>query len=304
MHFWLASSRLFCYTLNMLPLTIRRRTVTEDDLPEIKAMISAHWSKGRKQISRLLCQRWNWLQPNGELRDMACRELLLTLERKGLIRLPPPVHNGNNHKRNRTITRVPVDQSLLQGKLSDFPEPTLHLVRNTPLEPLYNSLIDRHHYLGYRQIVGAHLKYIAFLEDRPVACLGWGSGAWKVGSRDLFIGWDTTARKNNLHLIVNNVRFLVLPWIDIKCLASKVLALCIKRISSDWLKTYHYPIHLLETFVEKDRFRGTCYKAANWILVGQTKGIAKRGHKHLAHGLIKDVYLYPLARKFRKELCR
>jgi len=288
----------------MLPLTIRRKTVTEGDLPEIEATIRAHWRRGRKQISRILCQRWKWVQPNGELRDMACRELLLTLERKGLIHLPPPIRNANNHKRNRIIARISVDQSILHGKLSDFPEPTLQPVRNTPLEPLYNSLVEQHHYLGYRQIVGAHLKYVAFLEGRPVACLGWGSAAWKVQARDSFIGWDTPTRKNNLHLLANNTRFLVLPWVNIKCLASKILALCVRRISSDWLKVYHHPVHLLETFVEKDRFRGTCYKAANWLLVGETKGVAKRGHKHLAHGRIKEVYLYPLGRKFRKVLFR
>lgn len=304
MHFWVASARLFCYTLDMLPLTTRKRTITQHDLPEIEATIRDNWSRGRKQISRVLCRQWNWVQPNGELRDMACRELLLTLERRGLVRLPPPLTCANNHKRNRTIARVPIDQRPLRGALADLPAPTLQLVRNTTLEPLYNSLIQEHHYLGYRQIVGAHLKYIAFLADRPVACLGWGSAAWKVQARDSFIGWDTPTRKNNLHLVVNNTRFLLLPWVDVKCLASKVLALCIRRISSDWCDIYHHPVHLLETFVEKDRFRGTCYKAANWTLAGETKGIAKRGHKHLAHGRIKEVYLYPLGRKFREELCR
>jgi hypothetical protein len=162
--------------------------------------------------------------------------------------------------------------------------------------------MEQHHYLGYRQIVGNHLKYIAFIGDQPVACLGWGSAAWSVKSRDSFIGWDKSTKENNLHFVVNNTRFLILPWISIKYLASKVLALCARKIPDDWLSVYNHPLYLLETFVEKDRFKGTCYKAANWIQVGHTKGIAKRGHDHLFHGNIKDVYLYPLGKNFRKKL--
>jgi len=176
------------------------------------------------------------------------------------------------------------------------------LVRNTSLEPLYNSLIHQHHYLGYRQIVGQHLKYMAFLGDRPVACLGWGSAAWAVKSREAFIGWDKTTKGNNLAFVVNNTRFLILPWVSIKCLASKLLAMNARRIASDWMAVYQQPVYLLETFVEKERFLGTCYKAANWICVGQTKGTAKRGHDHLVHGLIKDVFLYPLRKDFREKL--
>jgi hypothetical protein len=135
-----------------------------------------------------------------------------------------------------------------------------------------------------------------------VACLGWGSAAWKVKSRDNFVGWKPENRKDNLHFVANNTRFLILPWISVKCLASKVLALNARRISDDWLKTYNFPLYLLETFVEKNRFKGTCYKAANWICTGQTKGTAKKGHIHLNHGNIKDVYLYPLRNDFREKL--
>jgi hypothetical protein len=233
---------------------------------------------------------------------MACRELLLTLSRKGLITLPPRLNSANNEKRNRSIPVVNIDQSPLQEKLAHLGLVDLKPVRNTKLEPLYNSLIQQHHYLGYRQIVGNHLKYIAFIGDRPVACLGWGSAAWKLKSRDNFIGWDAKTRENNLHFVANNTRFLILPWVSVKCLASKLLALNARRIYADWLNTYNYPLYLLETFIERDRFKGTCYKAANWILTGQTKGTAKRGHDHLFHGSIKDVYLYPLRKDFRKKL--
>jgi len=286
----------------MLPITIRKRTITEADLSPIQATINRYWDKGRKHISKVLCQEWNWRQPNGRLKDMACRELLLTLCRKGLITLPPRLISAHNDKRNRSIPLIEIEQIPLKGKPSEFKPVSLQLVRNSTLEPIYNSLIEQHHYLGYRQIVGNHLKYIAFIGDQPVACLGWGSAAWSVKSRDAFIGWDKAAKKNNLHLIANNTRFLILPWISIKYLASKVLALSAKRISNDWFEIYNHPLHLLETFVERDRFKGTCYKAANWICVGQTKGTAKKGHDHLFHGNIKDVYLYPLRKDFREKL--
>ena len=233
---------------------------------------------------------------------MACRELLLTLSRMDLITLPPRLNNANNEKRNRSIPVIKIDQTPLQEKLTKLSPIDIKPVRNTKLESLYNSLIHQHHYLGFRQIVGNHLKYIAFIEERPVACLGWGSAAWKVKSRDTFIGWQPKTRKDNLHFVANNTRFLILPWVSVKCLASKLLALNARRISDDWIQTYNYPLYLLETFVEKKRFKGTCYKAANWILTGKTKGTAKKGHIHLNHGNIKDVYLYPLRKDVRKKM--
>jgi hypothetical protein len=123
-----------------------------------------------------------------------------------------------------------------------------------------------------------------------------------VKSRESFVGWNKITKENNLHLVANNTRFLILPWVSVKCLASKILAFNIKKISNDWLDVYHHPLYLLETFVEQNRFKGTCYKAANWIRVGQTKGTAKRGHDHLVHGKIKDVLLYPLGKNFRQKL--
>jgi hypothetical protein len=288
--------------MGMLPITIRKRTITDADIVQIQVTVDALWSQGRKHISKVLCRQWNWLQPNGRLKDMACRELLLTLSRKGLITLPPRLSSASNEKRNRTIPAVHIDRSPLQEQQASLGRVDLKPVRNTKLEPLYNSLIHQHHYLGYRQIVGNHLKYIAFIANRPVACLGWGSAAWKLKSRDTFIGWDAKSKENNLHFVANNTRFLILPWVSVKCLASKLLALNARRICADWLNTYNYPLYLLETFIEKNRFKGTCYKAANWILAGQTKGTAKKGHLHVKHGNIKDVYLYPLSKDFRKKL--
>ena len=286
----------------MLPITIRKRTLTKEDIEAIQATVNKHWDKGRTPISKILCQKWNWVQPNGHLKDMACREVLLTLNRKGLLKLPPRQTSAHNDKRNRYIPVAEVDQSPVNCNLADLPPVELKMVRGSDSEPLYNSLVHYHHYLGYRQIVGNHLKYMAFIGERPLACIGWGSAAWSVKSRESFVGWNKKTKENNLHLIANNTRFLILPWVSVKCLASKILALNTKRISDDWIKIYHHPLYLLETFVDQNRFKGTCYKAANWIKVGQTKGTAKRGHAHLAHGIIKDVLLYPLGKNFRQKL--
>jgi len=302
MHFLLASSDFFWYGSVMLPITIRKRTINESDIREIQDTVHEHWAKGRKEISRVLCRQWEWHQPNGRLKDMACREILLTLNRKGLITLPPPLHNANNHKRNKVIPKIDIDKTPIEQQISGLPPVELKMVRGTDAEPLYNSLVNHHHYLGYRQIVGNHLKYIAYINDRPVACLGWGSAVWSVKSREAFIGWDKITKEQHLHFVANNTRFLVLPWVKVKCLASKVLALNIKSISGDWMSVYNHPLYLLETFVEQNRFKGTCYKAANWIQVGQTKGTAKSGHDHLVHGNIKDVLLYPLGKAFRNKL--
>jgi len=162
MHFLLASALFFCYIMVMLPITIRKRTIDKADLELIQATVNEHWDKGRTRISQILCQKWNWVQPNGRLKDMACREVLLTLNRKGLISLPPRFNSSNNDKRNRSIPVVDIDQTPLQEKLSNLPPVKLRLVRNTSFEPLYRSLVEHYHYLGYRQIVGNHLTCIAF----------------------------------------------------------------------------------------------------------------------------------------------
>lgn len=284
----------------MEPLTIRNRTITTKDLKFIQAVVHEHWDKGRTHISRILCQKWNWLQPSGRLKDMACRELLLTLHRKDLLDYPPPRYIPSNKK--RVVKKIEVDTTPISCKVTELKPVAVKMVRHTKLEPLYDSLVEQYHYLGYVQIVGNHLKYMAFAGDTPVACIGWGSAAWAVESREEFMGWSKSIKNKNLHFIVNNTRYLVLPWVTVKCLASKVMALNIKRISSDWLKVYNYPLYMLETFVEQDRFKGTCYKASNWIRVGQTKGTSKKGHKHLKHGKIKDIYLYPLQKNFKRLL--
>jgi len=284
------------------PLIIRGRQLSPDDLTLIQSLIQNHWQQGRKFISQQLCRHWQWYQPNGNLKDMAARELLLRLQRMDLIQLPPSLTNLNNSKRNRSISPPEITLTPLEGKLSQFGIPELKMVRHTPLEPLYNSLIHHYHYLGYHQIVGAHLKYMAFLDDKVVGCLGFCSPAWRVTCRDRFIGWSDPIKAKNLHLIAQNNRFLILPHIKIIHLASKLLALNIKQLRQDWPKYYGHPLYLLETFVDQSRFKGTSYRAANWVHVGQTKGFTKKGNVSLYHGIIKDVYLYPLTKDFREAL--
>jgi hypothetical protein len=283
-------------------LILRGHQITPDDLSLILSLIQTHWQRGRKFISRELCHQWQWYQPNGNLKDMACREILLRLEQMGLIQLPPRRNSAFNERRNRMPPMVKTLETPLQGTLSHFGPLEIKMVRGTPLEPLYNSLIHRYHYLGYRQIVGAHLKYMAFLGGQVVACLGWGSPAWRVACRDRFIGWSDPIKEQNLHKIAQNTRFLILPSVKIPHLASKLLALNIKCLRQDWPTYFGHPLSLLETFVDQSRFKGTSYKAANWILCGQTKGFRKKGHASTYHGIIKDVYLYPLIKQFRRAL--
>ncbi|MBC7284637.1 MAG: DUF4338 domain-containing protein [Hoeflea sp.] len=280
---------------------IRGRHTGKAELDEIRATVERHWDKGRTAISRILCERWDWRQANGLLKDRACRVLLLTLQRKGAICLPPPKKMRTRRpKRPRRCPRD-IDTSPLYGTVSDFRSLTLTMVRSTPDEKLWDDLIERYHHLGEPRIVGAYLKYMAHLDGRPVACLGWGSAAWKVACRDTFIGWDAPTREANLDKMVNNVRFLILPWVRVTHLASKLLAANTKILVRDWHDYYRQPLALLETFVEKNRFEGTCYRAANWLEVGATKGRGKYD-QHTYSKPIKAVFLYPLRKDFREML--
>ena len=287
-------------------LVVRGRKITTKDIAIIKIFIKRYWDKGRKCISRELCRHWNWQQAQGRLKDRACREILLRLERVGYLKLPPGLHNGNNQKRNKEIASLlpfpEAEEESVQGSLKDFLPIEVKLAVDRKSHTLWNSLVRRHHYQGYRGIVGAHLKYFCYSQNRVIACLGWGSAAWNTACRDKYIGWNKETKDKNLHHIVNNIRFLILPNVKIKYLASHLLSLGVKQLSRDWQNKYGYPIYLLETFVEKNRFKGTSYKAANWIQVGETKGYSKRGSSHFRHRNIKDVYVYPLCQDFREKL--
>ena len=283
-------------------LILRGRSVTSQDLNLIRSLVDQYQQQGRTFISKELCRIWNWHQPNGVLKDMACRELLRRLEQKGLITLPLKKIDIDRRYRKRSLQGLPHETDLLTGKLKEFLPIDLRMVRGSPQEALHNTLIHQYHYLGYRQIVGPCLKYMAYIRERPIACLSWGASAWKVACRDQFIGWPPCTRTKNLSLILNNTRFLILPWVLIPHLASHLLSQNIKRLASDWYRWYHYAPVLLETFVDTERFLGTSYRAANWLWVGRTQGRGKNDRDHRKGLPVKEVFVYPMKKSFREIL--
>ncbi len=283
----------------------RGKNYTFREINEIREVLIAHRDRSRRFISQEICRRWEWRQPNGVLRDMICRGFLLQLEAQGFIALPPRKKNPLNPlSRHQKPQIIEVDQTPRVGKLSDFRPIELVLVRRTPLEKLYRSLIEEHHYLGYRRSVGEHLEYLAMFQGEPVACLGWSSAPRHIGCRDRYLGWAKEQRLKNLSRIVINTRFLILPWVRVPHLASHLLGLSARRISQDWAKMYHHEVVWLETFVDPERgFEGTCYKAANWVYLGQTTGRGKHDQTKKANRSLKLVFGYPLRKDFRQVLC-
>jgi len=278
----------------------RSRQLTSKDIEFIKATIDKHYAKGRSKISRILCECWGWVQPNGKLKEYPARDLLLRLEEHGFIKLPPR-KNCNINLKQKSYNQIPLFiKKELCGKAGDYPAPVISL--SSQDRYLWEYLVHHYHYLDLSTLVGEHVRHIVFINDQVVACLAWASAAWKVRARDEFIGWDENVKRKNLYLIANNTRFLVLPWIKVKHLASKVLSQSLKRLTDDWQKKYEHPVYLAETFVDNSRFKGTCYKAANWRYVGQTSGSAKKGNTYRYHGQPKSIYLYPLHRHFRRML--
>ena len=274
----------------------------EEGIAFIKDVISHHYDKGRSYISRVLCEAWSWRQPNGKLKDYAARDLLLRLEEQGFICLPPRLCEKNNAF-VKTYDQVPfcVDDALA-GTVSDYPAPSFQIVAASG-SYRWDYLVHHYHYLGLPKLVGEYLKYEVLIDGQIVACLGWASAAWKIRDRDVFIGWDEQTKRKHLHLVVNNVRFLILPWVQVEHLASKILSMSLKRLNGDWQDVFGHGVYLAETFVDTSRYQGTCYRASNWQYVGQTKGSAKKGNAYLYHGQPKAIYLYPLHRDFRRLLC-
>ena len=267
-------------------------------------MIVEHPKSSRRELSKKLCVAWNWVQTNGTPRDMVCRGLMLKLHREGLITLPPVRHRPPNPLAERgQPTVVDVDREPLHARLSEIGPLELRQVRRTADEALFNSLLAQHHYLGYTQPVGEHLKYLVIAGGRPIACLAFSSAPRHLGSRDRFIGWSVEARRKNIRLIAYNTRFLVMPWVVVPHLASHLLGRIARALSGDWQRLYGHPIYFLETFVDRERFRGTCYRAANWIYLGNTTGRGKDAPTHQPNRPIKEVLGYPLRRDFRQQLC-
>lgn len=280
----------------------RSRELTADDISFIKTAIKTGYARGRSHISTVICESWQWKQQNGKLKEYAARDLLLRLEENGFISLPPRLRPKNNLK-VPAFDQVPLFiKEPLSGLVGIHDAVSIRLVDSPADSYLWQYLVHHHHYLGLHKLVGEHVRHLAFIGEQVVACLGWASAAWKMKDRDRYIGWDEITKRRNLHNIANNVRFLILPWICIKHLASKVLALSLRRLGEDWRERYSHEIYLAETFVDTARFKGTCYRAANWHYVGQTKGSAKRGNRYHRHGISKAIYLYPLHRQFRRML--
>ena len=281
-------------------LVIRGRRITYSDITFIRSVIEKHRVQGRTFIAQELCRFWDWRQRNGMLKSMACRELLLRLERAGLVELPPRKNGYRDGSRGRRPIRIPLhSREPIRACIAETGPIEIKMVRGTQWESLYKGLIHAYHYLGYCQTVGEHLKYIVFHKDRPLACIGWGAAAWKVACRDRFIGWSPADRNKNIHLIAQNTRFLILPWVRVPYLASHILGKMAKIVPHDWQRIYHHTIVLLETFVDTTRFQVTCYKAANWIQTGFTQGRGKWDTHNQYSVPVKAVLLYPLVKNFR-----
>lgn len=284
-------------------LTYRGRLITAADLTTIRALLAAHPGLSRRALSLRLCEVWQWCQPNGTPCDAICRGLLLWLHRAGHIQLPPPQWTTQKAWRPRTSAPpVLLDTSPIATPLDALGPLIVYQVRRTPDEQLVNGLLAQYHYLGYQQPVGEHLKYLVVAGDRPVACFAWGSAPGALGLRDRFIGWSPAARQRHLRFLAANTRFLILPWVQVPHLASHLLGGLAARLSADWQQVYHHPIYWLETFIDPARFRGTCYRAANWIVLGRTTGRGHRAPTRQATRPVKEVLGYPLVPDFRRRL--
>lgn len=282
----------------------RGRRVTESDVDFIRELIRAHPNTSRRQLSTKLCEAWQWRQANGHPRDMVCRGLMLELDRAGYIELPAVKKRPPNPLASRPRPApVDVDCTPVRAELWELGRLELREVRRSAEEQLFNGLVEEHHYLGYTQPVGEHLKYVAYVAERPIACFAWSSAPRHLGPRDRFLGWSAARRRERIHLIAYNSRFLILPWIEVRCLASHLLGQMGRVLSADWQKMYGHPVHFAETFVDPERFRGTCYRAASWIHLGRTTGRGKDDRTHRANRPLKDVLGYPLTRRFRELLC-
>lgn len=284
----------------------RGQEIDPQQIAFLKEFIRAHPTSSRWKLSRQLCEALGWKQANGALRDVVCRGLLLMLERAGVVELPPVRRQIRGQRRTGRPRpeAVLIDTTPIAGLLSALGPIEIQQVRRTADESLFNSLMELHHYLRYEQPVGEHLKYLAWAQGRPIACLAWSSAPRHLGSRDRFIGWNGEARRRNIRFLAYNTRFLILPWVTVPHLASHILGRIARQLSLDWEHLYQHPIYFLETFVDPERFRGTCYRAANWVVLGRTTGRGKDDHTNRPNRSLKEVLGYPLTPRFRDLLQR
>jgi hypothetical protein len=286
-------------------MVLQGREVTAADIELIHALLAAHPARGRTPLSEELCRRWNWRNARGQLKDMACRTLLLKLERTGHIRLPARIRPSSNGLRNPRPPVAPLVCEPIRGPLRDLRPLRVSVVAPSSDDArVFHGLLAHEHYLGHRNTVGENLRYLVRdRHGRPVACVLFGSAAWQCAARDAFLGWDRPTRERNLQHLTNNTRFLSPAWVQVPHLASHVLGLIAGRVRADWQAKYGHPVHALETFVDRSRFQGTCYRAANWLRLGQTRGRTRNDRHKRIHVPVKDVYLYPLVKDFREALC-
>ena len=282
----------------------RGQEIDRQQIAFLQEFIRTHPASSRWKLSRQLCEALGWKQANGALRDVVCRGLLLMLERAGVIELPPVRRQIRGQRRTGRPRpeAVLIDTTPLAMPLKQLGAIELEQVRRTADEPLFNSLMESHHYLKYEQPVGEHLKYLVWAQGRPLACLAWSSAPRHLGSRDRFIGWSGEARRRNIRFLAYNTRFLILPWVTVPHLASHILSRIARQLSQDWEGLYQHPIYFLETFVDPERFRGTCYRAANWVVLGRTTGRGKDDHTNRPNRSLKEVLGYPLTPRFRELL--
>jgi hypothetical protein len=285
----------------------RGRNYSAADIEAVRQLIATHPGLSRRGLSAKLCQAWNWVQANGQPRDMVARSLMLELHRARLIQLPAkrmsPPNNAARHCRPVSgLPELPGEASPLECALAQLGPLEIRQVRRTPEEGLFERLLHTYHYLGYSRPVGEHLKYLVYGRGRPIACLAWSSAPRHLGPRDRFIGWSAAQRRAHIDLLAYNTRYLLLPWARVRHLASGVLAAVVRGLSADWQRLYHHPIYLVETFIDPARFGGTCYRAANWIYLGLSTGRGKDAPTKEPNRSLKQLWVYPLQPDFRRLL--
>jgi len=287
----------------MTELKYRGRVITSEDILFIEQLIAAYPRASRRRLSQKLCEAWQWKQANGALRDMVCRGLLLMLDRAGHIQLPAVKFVPHNPLvRRERPEPVRIDSTPVQAALHELRPVEMEQVRRTDHEPLFNSLMEQYHYLAYEQPVGEHLKFLVWAQGRPIACLAWSSAPRHLASRDRYIGWSAEARRRNIRFLAYNTRYLILPWVRVPHLASHILGKMTSQLSRDWERMYGHPVYFAETFIDPGRFRGTCYRAANWKLLGRTTGRGKASNSYKPNRPIKEVLGFPLTPRFRELL--
>lgn len=284
-------------------LILQGRPVLDEDIELVKKLLLENPDWCRSRLSRELCEKWDWVTPSGQMKDMACRSYLRKLEQHGYIQLPACRSRKKGIYAQRPLMPILHDRNPISGELKGLYPIEIRMVERGYELALFKYYLSAFHYLGWSGTVGENLKYLVLDQwERVLGCMMFGASAWKVGPRDSLIGWDAMTRKRNLSLISNNNRFLILPWVRIKHLASYILGRICRRVGLDFMNKYNHPVYLLETFVEKERFKGTCYQAANWKYVGDTKGRGKLDTKKEYKLPLKSIWLYPLSESYREQL--